>query len=150
MGSSSSREKKVVILGGGYAGIAIAKKLDKNFDVVVIDAKDFFFHSVGAPRTLVNERFGSLITIPYTNLLRFGRVVHEWATNIDVNGNKVITSNGEHFYDYLVIGWPSFYLSPLFLASFFTNKKLFFFFHILILFSVVYSFSHGINCFISS
>ena len=38
--------KKVVVIGGGYAGIAAASALDDVADVTLIDRKAAFFHRV--------------------------------------------------------------------------------------------------------
>lgn len=58
MGSSSSKIKArlegapvVVIVGGGYGGVALAKALDSQCNVVLIDRKDYFFHNIGALRS---------------------------------------------------------------------------------------------------
>ena len=34
--------KKVLIIGGGFAGSIITKKLENKFDVTLIDSKDYF------------------------------------------------------------------------------------------------------------
>jgi len=65
----------VVIIGGGYAGTKLAKALDGEFNVVLIDRKDYFLHNVGTPRGMVDTEFMKKLMIPYTALLKNGHVV---------------------------------------------------------------------------
>lgn len=65
----------VVIIGGGYAGTGLGKALDKDFNVVLIDRKDYFLHNVGTPRGMVDVEFMKKLMIPYTALLKNGHVV---------------------------------------------------------------------------
>ena len=52
-GSSIQTDKRVVIVGGGYAGVKVAMAL-KDYNVVLIDAKDSFVHNVANVRAVVN------------------------------------------------------------------------------------------------
>lgn len=80
MGISGSQEntgKKpvVLIVGGGYAGVACAKALDKTkrFFVVLIDRKPYFLHNIASLRATVERDFAKKILIPYDRLLTNGR-----------------------------------------------------------------------------
>ena len=46
--------KTVVFIGGGYATMTVLKKLIKkrvaNITLILVDPKEGFYHSVGAPR----------------------------------------------------------------------------------------------------
>jgi len=42
--------KRVLVIGGGYGGTAIAKALDTNFDVTLIEKRERFFHNSGSLR----------------------------------------------------------------------------------------------------
>ena len=58
MGSSASvpKDKKVVVVGGGYAGTSFALKLiQAGADVTLIDPKDYFFHNIGTVRAAVDS-----------------------------------------------------------------------------------------------
>src|ERR1019366_3454057 len=44
----------VVVVGGGYGGIAVAKALDEMANVVLVEPKDAFMHNVAALRALVD------------------------------------------------------------------------------------------------
>ena len=45
--------KKIVVIGGGFAGSYIARELQKDFNVVLIDRKDYFEFTPGILRCLV-------------------------------------------------------------------------------------------------
>jgi flavin-dependent dehydrogenase len=45
-------EPTVVVIGGGYGGSSAAKALDAVADVVLVEPKDAFFHSIGALRAM--------------------------------------------------------------------------------------------------
>ena len=47
------KETRVVVVGGGYGGIAAAKKLKDNCKLTLIDARDAFHHNMGAQRSSV-------------------------------------------------------------------------------------------------
>ncbi len=55
----------VVVVGGGYGGIAVAKALDEVADVVLVDPKDSFEHNVAALRALVDPSWSSRIHFSY-------------------------------------------------------------------------------------
>ena len=51
----------VVVVGGGYAGINVAKALDEAADVVLVEPRDTFVHNVASLRALA-EPAGSYRT----------------------------------------------------------------------------------------
>lgn len=57
MGSVASvpKDKKVVVVGGGYAGSSLALKLiNAGADVTLIDPKSYFYHNIGTVRGAVD------------------------------------------------------------------------------------------------
>lgn len=44
-------ETRVVVVGGGYAGMNLAQKIKKNCQLTLIDARDSFHHNMGAQRS---------------------------------------------------------------------------------------------------
>ena len=60
---------KVVIIGGGYAGTALAKELDPDFDVTLIEKRERFFHNSGSLRAAVDAGWLRKLFIPYDALL---------------------------------------------------------------------------------
>lgn len=69
--------KRIIIAGGGYAGVTLAKALDAEWDVVLIERKDRFYHNVGAMRAYTDESLYPQLLIPYDRLLRRGRVIQD-------------------------------------------------------------------------
>ena len=57
MNQDSQLRPTVVVIGGGYGGIGVAKALDADVDVVLVEPKDAFVHNIGALRALVEPAF---------------------------------------------------------------------------------------------
>ncbi len=108
---SPSAPPRVVVVGGGYAGITVAKALDEEADVVLVEPRDTFVHHIGALRALVNPAFAPTIFMPLDRLLANGRVVHERATRVD-SGRVVLASGEELAADYVVLATGSRYPYP--------------------------------------
>ncbi|KAG1690221.1 hypothetical protein DVH05_028295 [Phytophthora capsici] len=91
---------RIVIIGGGAAGINTAQGLAKNLteaddtEVVVLEKNSFFYHVVGAPRAYVDADYSNKMFIPYDNAIpkhakKFVRIVRGVATRISVDPNEV-------------------------------------------------------------
>ena len=52
----TQNKKSVVIIGGGYAGVALARELDGHVQVTLVDCHDVFFHKVASLRASVATR----------------------------------------------------------------------------------------------
>src|ERR1700677_4199708 len=83
----------VIVIGGGYGGVNVAKALDEIADVTLVEPKDAFFHNVAALRGLADPSFLPTIFIPYSGLLANGRIVHLRPT--DIAGPRVVLGSGE-------------------------------------------------------
>jgi apoptosis-inducing factor 2 len=101
----------VVVLGGGYAGIQVAQPLDDLADVVLVEPRDDFVHNVAALRALVEPSWLERIYLPYTRLLRHGRVTRDRAVKADAD-RVVLASGTELFPDHLVLATGSGYPFP--------------------------------------
>jgi len=101
----------VVVLGGGYAGIQVARPLDDLADVVLVEPRDDFVHNVAALRALVDPSWLERIYLPYIRLLRHGRVIRDRAIKADTD-RVVLASGTELFPDYLVLATGSGYPFP--------------------------------------
>ncbi|HEY1738294.1 MAG TPA: FAD-dependent oxidoreductase, partial [Acidimicrobiia bacterium] len=108
---SKDREPTVVVVGGGYGGVNVAKALDEHTHVVLVEPKDAFVHSVATLRALVEPDFVPRIFIPYDNLLARGRVVHDRA--VEVHPDRVVVASGDTIAaDYVVLASGSSYPFP--------------------------------------
>ncbi|WP_392668463.1 NAD(P)/FAD-dependent oxidoreductase [Streptomyces sp. LN785] len=101
----------VAIVGGGYGGAALARELDPDFDVVLIDPKDAFVHAVAALRGLVDEEWAQRIYFGYDGLFTRGRHVRDRAVAVDAGG--VTTADGTRIdADYVALATGSSYPYP--------------------------------------
>ncbi|MFB9834673.1 NAD(P)/FAD-dependent oxidoreductase [Actinoallomurus acaciae] len=103
--------RTVVVVGGGYGGAAIAKALDQEADVVLVEPKDAFVHAAGSLRALVRPDWAGNIFFPYARLLRRGTVVHERAVAADTGG-VTLASGRRVDADYVVLASGSGYPYP--------------------------------------
>src|SRR5437660_5108173 len=109
--SGHSGKPTVVVVGGGYGGIAVAKALDETSDVVLVEPKDAFMHNIAALRALVDPSWLPRIFLPYDRLLSNGRVVRDRAVVVDPH--RVVTASGQEiFADYVVLATGSRYPFP--------------------------------------
>jgi NADH dehydrogenase FAD-containing subunit len=102
---------RVVVVGGGYGGSALAKALDEPSDVVLVEPRDAFMHNIAALRALVDPSWLPGIFLPYDRLLTNGRVVRDRAVVVDPH--RVVTASGQEiFADYVVLATGSRYPFP--------------------------------------
>ncbi|ETP08424.1 hypothetical protein F441_15593 [Phytophthora nicotianae CJ01A1] len=127
--------ERVVIVGGGAAGIRVAQALAKNLteaddtEVIVLEKNSYFYHVVGAPRAYVDGDYTNKMFIPYDNAIpkhaaKFVRIVRGVATHISADTNEVSyhligTDDKESEtteklkFDYLVLATGSTYSVPI-------------------------------------
>lgn len=102
---------RVVVVGGGYGGVTVAKGLDPVADVILVEQKDEFVHHAAALRAAVDDVWEHTIFMPYSNLLQRGSVVH--ATVARVDGHTVTAYGHEPIEaDYVVLATGSSYAFP--------------------------------------
>ena len=101
----------VVVLGGGYAGVTVAKALDDVADVTLVDPTEAFVHTVAAWRALLQPDWLDRIYLPYDRLLARGRFVRDRAVAVD--GRRVTLASGDQLEpDYLILATGSSYPFP--------------------------------------
>jgi apoptosis-inducing factor 2 len=111
MGEPAQAKPVVAVLGGGYAGVNVAKSLDDVAEVLLIEPKDAFVHNVAALRALVAPSWLPRIYLPYAGLLGHGRVIRDRAAKVDTG--RVELASGEVIQpDYIVLATGSAYPFP--------------------------------------
>ena len=111
MMSEQADRPTVVVVGGGYGGITMAKALDDTADVVLVEPRDAFMHNIAVLRALVDPSWLPRIFFPYAGLLANGRVVQDRA--VLVEPGRVVTASGDEIAaDYVVLATGSSYPFP--------------------------------------
>lgn len=104
---------EIIVIGGGYGGIRLARQLDEVARVTLVDRKEVFFHRIAALRAGVHEAWTTTPFIPYDRLLHNGRVVTGKAVGIDTAERQVTLATGERLpYDVVVIATGADYPEP--------------------------------------
>ncbi len=108
---SKKSSRRVIIVGGGYAGINVARLLDAHADVTLVEPKSQFVHNVAAIRSLVQPGLLDQLLIPYDRLLKNGAVVQGKASKL--NGSAVELADGQALQgDAIVIATGAGYAIP--------------------------------------
>ncbi|MFH1802792.1 MAG: FAD-dependent oxidoreductase [archaeon] len=102
--------KRVVVIGGGFAGSLVAKKLEREFDLTLIDTKDYFEFTPGVLRFLVEPERAQKIQVLHSQYLKMAKIVVGEVKKVDER--KVYVEKKELLYDYLVICSGSRYELP--------------------------------------
>ena len=103
--------KQVVIIGGGFAGSSLAKRLEQQFTVTLIDTKDYFEFTPGILRTIVEPDHAGKIQILHHQYLKRTTIIV--AEVQEVTATAVILGQRKIEYDYLVICSGSRYSLPI-------------------------------------
>ncbi|MDR2807975.1 MAG: NAD(P)/FAD-dependent oxidoreductase [Spirochaetaceae bacterium] len=103
---------EILITGGGYGGIAAAKKLSKalkkrkDLNITIIDKKPFHtlmteLHEIAGHRTEPDS-----VRIPYAKIFGVSKVkvVIDTVLSIDFNKKQVQSATKSYCYDYLIVG----------------------------------------------
>jgi NADH dehydrogenase FAD-containing subunit len=99
--------KQVVIVGGGFAGSLIAKSLEQEFKVTLIDTKDYFEFTPGVLRTIVSPSHLKKIQILHNHYLHHAKIIKGIVTAVDKN--HVYMKKIKIPFDYCVIASGSSY-----------------------------------------
>ncbi|HEY1918742.1 MAG TPA: FAD-dependent oxidoreductase [Streptosporangiaceae bacterium] len=111
MNTPTPARPTVAVVGGGYAGINVAKQLDDVADVVLVEPKDTFVHNVALLRALADPSWLPRIFLPYDRLLARGRVVRDRVVKAEP-GQLTLASGQSLAPDYLVLATGSAYPFP--------------------------------------
>ncbi|MFD1372131.1 NAD(P)/FAD-dependent oxidoreductase [Actinoplanes sichuanensis] len=97
---------KVVVVGGGYAGIVVSRSLDDVAEVTLVEPKEMFVHHVAHLRAVADPAWIDKIFFPFDGLLARGRVVRDTAT--EVRPDAVELASGARLEaDYVVLATGS-------------------------------------------
>ena len=102
--------KRLVIIGGGFAGSYIAKELQNEYKITLIDRKNYFEFTPGVPRTLTQPEHAKAIQISHRKYLK--NVDIEVKEVRKIGRNYVFAGKKKINFDYLVICTGSEYHSP--------------------------------------
>ncbi|MFF2523414.1 NAD(P)/FAD-dependent oxidoreductase [Streptomyces liangshanensis] len=105
--------RRVVVVGGGYAGIKLARGLDEIAQVTLIDLKEVFFHRIASLRASTDPAWTHAPFIPYDRLLDRGQVLLNKVVGIRTAEREVVLATGDVLaYDVLVIATGADYQEP--------------------------------------
>jgi NADH dehydrogenase FAD-containing subunit len=104
--------RTVAVVGGGYGGASVAKALQAEADVVLIDPRDAFVNAAASLRSLTRPDWAANMFFPYETLLtEGGRFVRDRAVSVDPRG-VTLASGGRVDADYIVLATGSGYAYP--------------------------------------
>lgn len=102
-----NNKQKVIVVGGGFAGIQLARKLDDNlFDIILIDKLNHHQFQPLFYQVATSQIEPSSISFPLRHVFRNKKNVRirlAKVSGIDTQNNIIHTSIGEFSYDYLVL-----------------------------------------------
>ena len=103
--------KKVVVIGGGFAGSLVAKKLENWFKVVLIDSKYYFEYTPGILRVIIGPSNAGKLQVKHKDYLKKAKVIVGHVK--EVSRKDVIIGRRNISFDYLVICSGSRYDLPI-------------------------------------
>lgn len=98
--------KRIVIVGGGYVGVQLAKALDDKADVTLIEPRSHFAHAPAMIRSVVDPQVLDQGLIPYDDLLKNGQVLRTRAKSVSAAG-VTLEDGTEVPGDYIVVATGS-------------------------------------------
>lgn len=103
-GVGERSRRRVVVIGGGYVGAPLARALDADHDVTLIDKLPVFFHRMAALRAAVDPESTTLPFLSRDRLLANGRIVTGEVVDIRPDERRLTLSDGSEIdYDVAVI-----------------------------------------------
>jgi NADH dehydrogenase FAD-containing subunit len=96
-----SGKKHVVVVGGGFAGSTVARLLEYDYEVTLVDSKKYFEFTPSVLRALVEPEHSKVIQKPHLHYLQHASVLHDVASSI--SSTAVSTTHEQLSYDYLVL-----------------------------------------------
>ena len=106
---SNQESNKIIVIGGGYAGLRTVERLakDPNNEIILFDKNPYHFMQTDVYDLIANENDFAQVTVDlFTFCMGFDKNVvfyKQEVTNIDFINKKIITPIQRYNYDYLVI-----------------------------------------------
>lgn len=101
------KKQKIIVIGGGFAGIRLVRQIDENlFDVFLIDKINHHQFQPLFYQVATSQLEPSSISFPLRNVFKGKKNLQIRLTevmNIDASNNIITTTIGDFHYDYLVI-----------------------------------------------
>ncbi len=103
--------RRLLVVGGGYVGCDVARRLDRVMDVTLVEPKPAFVHSPAMLRALVAPDLLRAAIIPYDGLLRHGRVLKGRVAALHSHG-ATLADGSELASDFTLVATGSSYALP--------------------------------------
>jgi apoptosis-inducing factor 2 len=103
--------KRVVVIGGGFVGSHVAKSLEQEFHVTLIDTKDYFEFTPSVLRTIVEPGHMKKVQVLHSHYLKKATLIREEVKKI--TDTDVLLKKKKVPYDYLVLALGSDYQSHI-------------------------------------
>ena len=102
-------KKNLLIIGGGYAGIALIKGLKQSFNITLIDENQFHIHQTEIHKFLSDNIKLEELTFSYEEfaIKNSFNFIQEHVDSIDFEKNKVFCNTKTLDYDYIVLATGS-------------------------------------------
>ncbi|MDZ7912901.1 MAG: FAD-dependent oxidoreductase [Rhodococcus sp. (in: high G+C Gram-positive bacteria)] len=101
----------VAIIGAGYGGAALAKELENDADVTLIDPRDSFVNVAGSLRALARPDWADNLFFPLDQILTRATLIRDKAVSVDPAG-LTLSSGDRITADYVVLATGSTYPYP--------------------------------------
>jgi NADH dehydrogenase FAD-containing subunit len=107
----AEKPKRILVIGGGYAGQSAGKLLDGDFEVTVVEPRDFLVHKIAGVRACVRPEWADALLVPQQTALTRGKRVK--ASVAKISTNTVHLADGKTLpFDYLILASGGTSLSP--------------------------------------
>jgi len=107
---SVENRKRVVVVGGGFAGTGVAQYLEPYFHVILIDTKDYFEFTPSVLRTIVEPTHIKKLQVLHNHYLKSATVLQKEVLRVEPT--QVILDDRQIPFDYLVINSGTSYNPP--------------------------------------
>jgi len=103
--------KKLLVIGGGFAGSLIARRLENNFKLILIDTKDYFEYTPSVLRVIVEPEKIRRIQVKHKDYLKKSEILIGEVG--EISDKYVLLAGKKIFFDYLCICSGSKYSLPI-------------------------------------